>query len=314
MKSIFRYIEAIATSPKPLIITGESGVGKEIVAQVVHDLSQRPGEFIPVNVGGLDDNLFADTLFGHRKGAFTGAEKDRDGLIRKAEGGTLFLDEIGDIEPKSQIKLLRLLQENQYYPLGSDTPITCNIRTIIATNADLKEKQDRGEFRKDLYYRLMTHYINIPPLRERFEDLPVLLDHFLQKSCDILKRPFPAIPEGIFTLMRSYHFPGNIRELEAIVHNTISISQDGFFSMDAVEDYIKQHTSRGNYGIDGSENTKILNIITNNNKLPTLKEMEEYLLNKALEEAQGNQSIAAPMVGLTPSSFCRRLQKISVKE
>jgi len=314
MKAIFKYIEAIAPSPKPLIITGESGVGKELIAQTVHALSQRHGEFVPVNVGGLDDTLFADTLFGHKRGAFTGADKDRDGLIKKAEGGTLFLDEIGEIEPKSQVKLLRLLQENQYYPLGSDSPITCNIRTIIATNVDLKAKQEKGEFRKDLYYRLMTHYVDIPPLRERYEDLPLLLDFFLEKAALQLKRVKPKITNNIYSLLHTYHFPGNIRELEAIIYNTLSISEEEKFSYQSLENYIRQHTSRSKDSFNKNEETKVINIITNNSKLPSLKDTEEFLLQRALEMANGNQSIAAPLVGLTPSSFCRRLQKITKEE
>lgn len=313
MKSIFKYIEAVASSPKPLIITGESGVGKELVAQTVHLISNRPGEFVPVNVGGLDDTLFSDTLFGHRRGAFTSADKDRDGLIKKAENGTLFLDEIGEIDPKSQIKLLRLLQENQYYPLGSDTPFTCNIRTIIATNVDLKAKQEKGEFRRDLYYRLMTHYIDIPPLRERYEDLPLLLDHFVDKACKLLNKKKPELPHTVYQLLRTYHFPGNIRELEAIIYNTLSISEEGKFSQKSIENYIRQHTTKSRDQINTDEETKVINIITNNNKLPSLKEAEEYLLKRALEMANGNQSVAAPMVGLTPSSFCRRMQKISTR-
>ena len=159
IRSIFKYVEAIASTPKPLLVTGESGVGKELIAKAVHELSLCEGPFIPVNISGLDDNMFSDTLFGHKKGAYTGANSDREGLLKRAESGTIFLDEIGDLEPKSQVKLLRLVQENQYYPLGSDKAITCNIRIIAATNADLKDKQIKGEFRKDLYFRFLTDFI-----------------------------------------------------------------------------------------------------------------------------------------------------------
>ncbi|MGB2688145.1 MAG: sigma-54 dependent transcriptional regulator, partial [Desulfobacterales bacterium] len=166
MRSIFQYIEAISKSPRPVLITGETGVGKELVAKAVHALSHREGDFVPVNVAGLDDNIFSDTLFGHKKGAFTGAEQARSGLIEQASGGTLFLDEIGDLSAPSQVKLLRLLQDGDFFPLGSDVAKGSNARIIVATNQDLDWLKSSGRFRKDLYYRLCDHHIHVPPLRE----------------------------------------------------------------------------------------------------------------------------------------------------
>jgi len=154
-----------------VLITGETGVGKELVAKALYRLSGRKGEFVPVNVAGLDDNVFADTLFGHRKGAFTGADQARSGLVEQATGGTLFLDEIGDLSAASQVKLLRLLQDGEYFPLGSDVAKRSDARVVVATNQDLQHLQDPGRFRKDLYYRLCAHHVHIPPLRERCEDL-----------------------------------------------------------------------------------------------------------------------------------------------
>ena len=163
MRSIFQYIEAIASSPRPVLVTGDTGVGKELIARAVHRLSGRDGDFVPVNVAGLDDNVFADTLFGHKKGAYTDAREARAGLIEKAGGGTLFLDEIGDLSTASQIKLLRLLQEGEYFPLGSDMAKRSTARVVVATNRDLDDMQSAGRFRKDLYYRLCNHHIEIPP-------------------------------------------------------------------------------------------------------------------------------------------------------
>ncbi len=165
MRGIFKYIEAIAATPLPVLITGETGVGKELVARAIHNLSQRRGEFVAVNAAGVDDNLFADTLFGHIKGAFTGADKPRRGLIEQAADGTLFLDEIGDLRIESQVKLLRLLQEGKYYSLGSDMPKMSDARLVAATHQDLAALQSAGQFRKDLYFRLQAHHIHIPPLR-----------------------------------------------------------------------------------------------------------------------------------------------------
>ncbi|MBF0347851.1 MAG: sigma-54 factor interaction domain-containing protein, partial [Magnetococcales bacterium] len=149
----------------------ETGVGKEMIANAIHELSGRQGKFVTINVAGLDDTVFTDTLFGHKKGSFTGAVQAREGIIAKARNGTLFLDEIGDLSELSQVKLLRVLQEHEYYPMGSDLPIRTNARIILATNLDLKKKITQGKFRADLYYRLSVHEIEIPPLRDRKEDI-----------------------------------------------------------------------------------------------------------------------------------------------
>ncbi|MGD8472205.1 MAG: sigma-54 dependent transcriptional regulator, partial [Desulfobacteraceae bacterium] len=222
MRSIFQYIEAIASSPRPVLITGETGVGKELVAKAVHALSNRAGDFIPVNVAGLDDHVFADTLFGHKKGAFTDAREARSGLIERATGGTLFLDEIGDLSTASQVKLLRLLQEGEFFPLGSDVAKRSDARIVVATNQDLDKLQSSGQFRKDLYYRLGDHQIHIPPLRRRREDLALLVDHFLEKASKVLDKKKPTPPVELVTLLSTYHFPGNIRELESMIFDAVS--------------------------------------------------------------------------------------------
>ena len=175
MLAIFRYIEAIAPSPQPVLITGETGTGKELVARALHRLSARPGELVAVNVAGLDDTMFSDTLFGHTRGAFTGAERVRDGLITTTAEGTLFLDEIGDLTVASQVKLLRLLQDGTFYPLGADRPRQSRARIVCATNAEVTQQVSAGTFRKDLYYRLRTHHLHLPPLRARTGDLPLLV-------------------------------------------------------------------------------------------------------------------------------------------
>lgn len=191
MRAVFQYIEAIAETVRPVLITGESGVGKELVAQAIHRASGRKGEFVAVNIAGLDDNVIADTLFGHKKGAYTGANDSRTGLVEKAKNGTLFLDEIGDLSTASQTKLLRLLQEREYMPLGSDMAKKSSARVIAATHHDLVKMQDTGKFRKDLFYRLKGHSIQIPPLRDRHGDLPLLITHFVNEAVSSLgkKRP-----------------------------------------------------------------------------------------------------------------------------
>ncbi len=165
--AIFRYLEVVAPSPQPVLITGETGTGKELIARALHRLSQRPGELVAVNVAGLDDTLFSDTLFGHARGAYTGADRPREGLVAGAAGGTLFLDEIGDLTVPSQVKLLRLLQDGAYYPLGADRSRQSRARIVVATNCDVAQAVAAGAFRKDLYYRLRTHQLQLPPLRRR---------------------------------------------------------------------------------------------------------------------------------------------------
>ncbi len=184
MLTVFRYIEAIGQSTEPVLISGESGVGKELVAQAVHQLSAPQGPWVAVNVAGLDDQVFSDTLFGHVRGAFTDARENRTGMIEQARHGVLFLDEIGDLGHESQVKLLRLLQENEYLPLGSDLPKKAQTRFVFATNQNLAARVEDGRFRRDLYYRLKTHQVNIPPLRERREDIGPLLNHFLVAAAE----------------------------------------------------------------------------------------------------------------------------------
>lgn len=238
MRSVFQYLESVAPSNQPLLICGESGTGKELLAKAAHQLSNRSGPLVSVNVAGLDDNVFADTLFGHQRGAFTGAERSRPGLIEEAADGTLFLDEIGDLSMASQVKLLRLLQEGEYYPLGSDRPKRIRARVIVATHQELQQRQTEGSFRRDLYYRLCTHQIQIPPLRQRKEDLPLLLDHFLAQAAAELDKPVPAYPPELPLLLSNYHFPGNIRELRALIFDAVSRHRSHLLSMEVFRQVI----------------------------------------------------------------------------
>jgi DNA-binding NtrC family response regulator len=233
MRAIFQYIEAIAQTPLPVLITGETGVGKEMVGKAIHALSGRRGQMVSVNMAGLDDNLFSDTLFGHRRGGFTGADWDRKGLIEQAAHGTLFLDEIGDLSMESQVKLLRLLQEGMYFPIGSDVVKFTDARFIAATNCGLNEMQQSGRFRKDLYYRLSAHRVDIPPLRKRREDIPLLVDHFLERAAAALDKRKPTPPRELFTLLENHLFAGNVRELEGMIVDVVSQHKGGVLSVEA---------------------------------------------------------------------------------
>jgi DNA-binding NtrC family response regulator len=308
MRSIFQYIESISISPQPILITGETGVGKELVANAIHKLSQRKGAFVPVNVAGLDDNIFGDTLFGHRKGAFTGADQARSGLVEQASGGTLFLDEIGDLSPASQVKLLRLLQDGEYFPLGSDVGKRSDARAVVATNQDIQALQESGKFRKDLYYRLCAHHIHIPPLRERREDLPALLDHFLEKASETLGKKKPTPPRELLTLLSTYRFPGNIRELQSLVLDAVSGHRTGKLSMEVFKSYIRQ--KQPTLDIDSKHLLQVENLMVSfSDPLPTLKQTEQLLISEAMKRAGGNQAIAARLLGITRQALNKRLKQ-----
>jgi len=307
MRSLFRYAEAIARSPKPVLITGETGVGKELMAQALSVLSGRPGTLIAANVAGLDDAVFADTLFGHSKGAFTGADRPRKGMIAQAAGGSLLLDEVGDLSPASQTKLLRLLQENEYAPLGEDMTRSADVRIIATTNRDIHRLQEKGGFRRDLYYRLMTHHIHIPPLRERREDLPLLLDHFLEKAARALNKKKPTPPPELLNLLGAYSFPGNVRELEGLVFDAVVEHTSRMLNMEVFKSRILS-ASAGN-GEAGSEPPAREAKIVFPAKLPSIRQSTELLVDEALKRANGNIAAAAGMLGISHQALRKRLRR-----
>jgi DNA-binding NtrC family response regulator len=309
LQSIFQYAEAIAKSPLPVLITGETGVGKELLARALHQLSGRKGEFVPINTAGVDDQLFSDTLFGHEKGAFTGAEKARKGLIEQANGGTLFLDEIGEMHLESQVKLLRLLQDGKYYPLGCDVSRLANARMVVATNQPIESLMNSGKFRKDLYYRLQTHQIRLPSLRERREDIPLLVAHFLEKAADTLGVKTPTPPRELFTLLNTYHFPGNIRELESMTFDAVIRHTGGVLSMESFREKIgdvhSTHPLVGTAQAASAEDSELIFPEI----LPSVKAVEQLLIAEAMKRSDGNQTIAAQLVGLSRKAFGDRLKK-----
>jgi len=308
MRSLFQYIEAIASSHQPVLITGETGVGKELIAAAIHELSGREGPFLAVNIAGLDDTIFSDTLFGHKKGAYTGAEDARDGLVLQASGGTLFLDEIADLKETSQVKLLRLLQERKYFPLGSDIAKQSDARFVVATNRDIQAMISDGRFRKDLYYRLRGHQINIPPLRERTEDIELLLNHFFEEAAISLGKTRPSYPRELITLLTTYQFPGNIRELRSMVFDAVARHRSGIVSMDSFKEVIR-YDSAINVP-DFSSGARTADLLTGIlGKFPTLKEAEDFLISEAMRLSKNNQGIAASLLGLTRQALNKRLNR-----
>jgi DNA-binding NtrC family response regulator len=304
MQTIFAYLEAVAESPQPLLITGESGTGKELVARAAHRLSGSRGALVAVNVAGLDDTVFSDTLFGHVRGAFTGAEQARRGMVEEAADGTLFLDEIGDLSISSQTKLLRLLQEGEYFPLGSDRPKRLRARVIVATHQDLTAREAAGAFRRDLYYRLRTHSVHIPPLRERKGDIGLLLDHFLDEAARSLGKKKPTPPKELIQLLAAYNFPGNVRELRSMVYDAVSLHKERVLSM---ESFVKAVTAKG-LSLAPLPEHSLRNPFTSLERLPTFTEVIELLVDEAMQRASGNQTIAARLLGVSQPALSKRLK------
>ena len=311
MLALFKYVEVVADSPYPALIAGETGVGKELVARALHLAGDPERPFVGVNVAGLDDNMFSDTLFGHKKGAFTGAESQRDGLISQAQDGTLFLDEIGDLNPTSQVKLLRLIQEKEYYPLGIDQPKRTNARIVCSTNHDLKQLVEKGTFRKDLYFRLNTHVIAVPPLRDRKEDIPMLLGHFMEEAAQALHKRTPTSPPELLALLAAYEFPGNIRELQTLVADAVSRHRAGVLSM---ESFRRAIGAGGVNAPAGRADTGAMSPEAYLATLPTLKQADEFLVQRALTQANGNQGIAAALLGVTRQALNKRLVREKKKK
>lgn len=303
MRSIFQYIEAIASSRQPVLITGETGVGKELLANAVHRVSGVTGPFVSLNAAGLDDFMFFDTLFGHKKGAFTGAESKREGLISAAAGGTLFLDEIGDLSPASQIKLLRVLQEKEYYRMGSDLLIKSEARIIAASNMNFNELRREGKFRNDLYFRLCAHEFHVPPLRERLEDVPLLTAYFAENIASQLGKPVPEIAPEVLASLEGCRFLGNVRELYNMVHHGVTCCEGAVLSSADFPGLKAVPARAGKPFGEGNPLTMLFG------KFPTINEVEGYLIDEAMRLAHGNQTLAAEMLGLARPTLNRKLKQ-----
>jgi transcriptional regulator with PAS, ATPase and Fis domain len=305
MYGLFRYLECIADSRANLLIEGETGTGKELFARAVHDLSGRTGPFVAVNVAGLDDTAFSDTLFGHVRGAYTGADDKRAGMLAAARAGTLLLDEVGDLGMTAQVKLLRLLQSGEYYPLGSDVVQHADVRIIAATNELLADKCRAGTFRKDLYYRLCTHRVSIPPLRERRADLERLVPHFVaQAAADTGCSP-PNIPPETYLLLANYPFPGNVRELQAMIIDAVSCSTGPVLSLRSLQKHVGASVEHAGGDAECPESLSDASV------LPTINQMKQRLIEEALRRTAGNQSQAAALIGVTQQTISRHLRKES---
>ncbi len=309
MQRVFAYIEAVARASHPVLISGETGTGKELIARAIHAVSLRRGSFAAVNVAGLDDTMFSDTLFGHRPGAFTGAAAARRGMAEIAGSGTLFLDEIGDLAEASQVKLLRLLQEREYYPLGSETPKRLEARVVAATH------RDATSLRPDLYFRLRAFHVRIPPLRDRLDDLPSLVAHFVREAATDLGRKPPQVPDRLYRQLRQYGFPGNIRELRAMVFDAVARHTTGALP---VEPFLEtMQVAAGSLG-GGGEGSPLVGEFANGLVIADddWKELEKLNLLNALEKAHwkvSGRGGAAELLGVKASTLESRMKALAVE-
>ncbi|OGR00726.1 MAG: hypothetical protein A2511_14010 [Deltaproteobacteria bacterium RIFOXYD12_FULL_50_9] len=301
MRQVFSMIEKVKNTDGTVLIMGESGVGKELVARAIHygsTRSQRP--FIAINCGALPDELLESELFGYEKGAFTGAVSRKTGLFEAAAGGSLFLDEVSSISPMMQVKLLRVLQERCFMRLGGQETVTVDIRVIAATNEYLKEAVDKGTFRKDLYYRLNVIPIEIPPLRERQEDIPLLVRHFVRKFSLKMAKDISRINKDAEELLKRYKWEGNVRELENIIERAITMTDDDVISADDLPDEIK------------IASPSLLESATAHPTNITLFDLERLHIASVLKSVNGNKSKAARLLGIDYSTLRRKLNSIDI--
>jgi two-component system response regulator PilR (NtrC family) len=308
MHKIFELIRKVSDSPTNVLVTGESGTGKEMVAKAIHynsPLKDRP--FVSVNCGAIPENLVESELFGHKKGSFTGAIADKDGLFEVADGGTLFLDEIGELPLSSQVRILRAIQEKTVRRVGGTEDIKVEVRIIAATNRDLEFMVQQGTFRQDLYYRLNVINIRTPALRERRDDIPLLASHFLQKYSERFNKAIQTISKEAMDLLRKYDFPGNVRELENIIERTVALESGATVLPESLPQFVNTPSGRKMVSSDGIE-------ITDDgiDLQKVLDQLEKELLVKAIHQANGVKKRAAKLLGITFRSMRYRVEKFSL--
>ena len=302
MKRVVELITKVAPTDSTVLLLGESGTGKELLANTVHRLSNRRDmPFITINCAALPETLLESEMFGHLKGAFTGADSDKRGLFEEADGGTIFLDEIGDMALTTQAKVLRVLQDGEIRPVGASVSKRVNVRIIAATNHDLEQEVAAGQFREDLYFRLNVVQIRIPPLRERLDSLPRLVDYFLQRFSAKYGKNVRQVDEHAQALLSRYSYPGNVRELESILAHAVIMAEDGIVRVHDLPDYVRE----------GTRPTLALPY-HGGNGIPTLKEMEENLIRTALEKLDGNQTEAARQLGISRSTLWRKMKEYGI--
>ena len=296
MLEIFDILPTIAESESTVLIEGESGTGKELIARAIHELSEhKDGPVVTINCGALPDTLLEAELFGYKAGAFTDARQDKPGRFALAENGTIFLDEIGDISPALQVRLLRVLQERTYEPLGGTDTLTTNARVIAATNQVLAELVERGEFRQDLYYRINVIRLQLPPLRERKEDIPLLVDHFMQFFSSWRGKLITDISPAAMAILMDHDYPGNVRELQNVIEHAFVICRGSLIRVDDLPEYLRPN-----------ERDRVP-------EMPSLGELESQLIVSTLRKHGWNRGLAAKELGIHKTTLWRKMKRFGIE-
>ncbi|MCL6555458.1 MAG: sigma-54 dependent transcriptional regulator [Burkholderiales bacterium] len=295
MQRLLEIARQIAPTDCNVLITGASGTGKELLARYVHQYSnRRDGPYTAINCGAFTEELLANELFGHEKGAFTGATALKKGLIEVSTGGTLFLDEVTEMTPSMQVKLLRVLQEKEVLRLGSTRPVPCDVRVLAATNRDVEEAVSSGRFREDLYFRLNVVNLHLPSLAERRGDIPLLAHHFLAKYARRMNKAVSRLSAEVMATLMEYGFPGNVRELENLIERGVAMATDDTIEVIHLPEHVQKRAGRG--------------LVPPGNRLPTLAEQERAYIQRVLKEVNGNQTAAAQILGINRASLWRKLK------
>ncbi len=303
MESVFKLVDKVADTDSTILIDGESGTGKELIARAIHYRSQRShGPFVSINCGALPENLLESELFGHVKGSFTGAIRDKEGLFKVAQGGTFFLDEVGETSPTIQVKLLRVLQEREVIPVGGTNPIKVDVRLVAATNADLEKAIKNGGFRPDLYYRLNVIPVQLPPLRKRCDDVPLLVNHFLNKyneSLEVSRQK--GIEKDAMEVLIAYDWPGNVRELENVIERATILEDSSNITVESLPEKLRRRESYSQ------------TLITDRAQV-TLEELEREYLIKVLNDTNWQKKKASSILGINASTLYRKIQRYGLEK
>lgn len=315
MENVFRLVERVAPARSTVLITGESGTGKELVAKAIHEASPRSGDpFVVVNCSNIPSELLESELFGHTKGAFTGAVAAKKGLFEVADTGSIFLDEIGDLRPEIQVRLLRVIQEREFTPIGETNPTKVDVRIVAATNVDLKEAVKNGQFREDLYYRLSVVPIELPPLRERREDILPLAQHFVRKYSEENGREISEnLKPDVLSLLESYNYPGNVRELENIIERAIVIAPGNEITVECLRSEVRDPEVAVQMMASADGASHDIDIAHGVNFYDEVKKFEIDLIRRSLEQTGGHQSRAARLLGLNATTLNSKIKSYNIR-
>jgi Nif-specific regulatory protein len=305
MREVYRRIARVAPTAATVLITGESGTGKELVARAIHKNSPRANRpFVAINCAAITETLLESELFGHEKGAFTGAIANKKGKLETAEGGTVFLDEIGELSPALQAKMLRVLQEREFERVGGTRRVQVDFRLIAATNRDLEAAIEAGQFRRDLYYRLNVVTLGLPPLRERLDDVPVLASWFARRHSDLSKRAVSGISDEALACLGAYEWPGNVRELENAIEHAVVLGSTGHILPEDLPDAIAE-SKPATPSLPGANVEQGFH--------EAVKQAKKMLILRAVERAEGNYNAAARLLGLHPNYLHRLIKNLQLK-